>query len=95
MSKLSKEELQSFMESIEYREADIIYKKVYYHIEAIGHDYYVSKYLTEDGPIIDDKIVKGHKGDKGETFKKFLNEKLFDGKSILEIIDDIEIISSR
>jgi len=93
MNGLSKETKDELMNSIQYRECDIIYKKQMYHIESCGKTMSVGIY-DKTNEIIE-KWIEIDEGNAEKSYQKFLNEPLFSGKTILEIIDELIIYSMR
>lgn len=93
MNGLSKEAKDELMDSVHYRECDIIYKKRMYHIEPIGRTMTIGLYEKERHSI--EKWTEINEGDSEKSFHKFLNEPIFEGKTFLEIIDELTIYSMR
>lgn len=93
MNGLTKEEKDELMDSVHYRECDIIYKNRMYHIEPVCRSMSIGLY--EKGNESIEKWIEINEGDGERSYQKFLNEPLFEGKSFLQILDELEIYSMR
>lgn len=93
MNGLTKEEKEELMNSMYYRECDIIYKSEMYHIENCSGVMTIGRYLPDRKSI--EAWIEIDEGDFDKTFEKFLHEPIFDNKCISEILDDLKVYSMR
>lgn len=82
------DELQSSMDNLKYREVVIGYKGERYHIEAYNKKYVIGVFKKKIYEIDYWIEVVGISND--DAYNKLMNEPLFGGEALKDIIDKIE-----
>jgi|GEM_PF-1031620 len=85
---IDKDELESSMDNLKYREVVISYKGQRYHIEAYNKKYVIGLFETKEYRIKEWVEVVGVSDD--DAYNKLMNEPLFDGEALKDIIDKFE-----
>ena len=85
---INDDELQSSMDNLKYREVVIGYKGERYHIEAYDKKYIIGIFKKHKYEIDHWIEVVGNTDD--EAYFKLLNEPLFSGEALKDILDKIE-----
>lgn len=89
---LSKDELESCMNALEYREVVIGYHGKRYHIEAYNQKYIIGLFEKKKYRIKSWREVIGKTDD--DAFYHLMNDPLFDGEALKDIIDEIDWLES-
>ncbi len=87
---IDKDELKSSMDNLRYREVVISYKGYRYHIEAYDKKYVIGIFEQKEYRIKKWIEVVGNSND--DAFQKLMNESLFMGNALKDILDKIEWI---
>ena len=85
---IDKDEIESSMDNLKYREVVIYYKGQRYHIEAYNKKYVIGLFEKKEYRIKEWIEVVGNSDD--EAFQKLMNEPLFCGEALKNILDKIE-----
>ena len=85
---IDKDALESSMDNLKYREVVISYKGQRYHIEADNKKYIIGLFEKKEYRIKEWVEVAGVSDD--DAYNKLMNEPLFDGEALKDIIDKIE-----
>lgn len=92
MNGLTDTMLESYLNSLRYAEVVIKYKGQRYHIEAGTKKYTIGIFKKKDYEIDHWIEVVGDSYD--DAYQKLMNEPLFDGKALKDILDKIEWLES-
>ena len=85
---INKDELESSMDNLKYREVVIRFHNQNYHIEAYSKKYVIGIFNKKEYKIDSWIEVEGVSDD--DAFNKLMNQPLFDGFALKDIINDIE-----
>lgn len=85
---IDKDEFESSMDNLRYREVVISYKGQRYHIEAYDKKYVIGLFEKKEYRIKEWIEVVGDTND--DAYQKLMNEPLFGGKALKDILDEIE-----
>jgi hypothetical protein len=85
---IDKDEFESSMDNLRYREVVISYKGQRYHIEAYDKKYVIGLFEKKEYRIKEWIEVVGNTND--EAYQKLMNEPLFAGEALKDILDKIE-----
>lgn len=85
---IDNDDYKSWMDSLRYREVVIKHNNKKYHIEAYPKKYLIGLFKKKEYEIEQWFEVKGDSYD--DAFDKLMNEPLFDGSALKDIINDIE-----
>ena len=85
---LDDDALQSSMDNLKYREVVIKYKGQRYHVEAYSMKYVIGIFEKKEYRIKEWIEVVGVSDD--DAYDKLMNEPLFGGEALKDIIDKIE-----
>lgn len=85
---IDKDEFESSMDNLRYREVVIFYKGQRYHIEAYDKKYVIGLFEKKEYRIKEWIEVVGNTND--EAYQKLMNEPLFAGEALKDILDKIE-----
>ncbi len=85
---IDKDEFESSMDNLRYREVVISYKGQRYHIEAYSKKYVIGLFEKKEYRIKEWIEVVGDSDD--DAYKKLMNEPLFGGEALKDILDEIE-----
>ncbi len=88
MSGLTKEQFDDWMWRLRYVEVVIAYKGQRYHIEGNNKKYFVGIFEKKEYKIKEWIEVVGNSND--DAYNKLMNEPLFGGEALKDIIDKIE-----
>lgn len=86
------EERESCMNSLRYREVVISFHNKTYHIEAYNNKYVVGLFKKKEYEI--EKRIEFSGKNEEDAFNKLMCEKIFDGRALKDIIDEIEWLES-
>ena len=92
MNGLTKDMLEIWLDDLKYCEVIIGYKGSRYHIEAYNKKYVIGVFKKKCEEIDRWIEVKGESSD--EPFDKLMNEPLFSGEALKDIINDIDWLSN-
>ncbi len=85
---IDKDEFESSMDNLRYREVVISYKGQRYHIEAYDKKYVIGLFEKKEYRIKEWIEVVGDTND--DAYQKLMNEPLFGGEALKDILDEIE-----
>lgn len=85
---IDKDEFESSMDNLRYREVVISYKGQRYHIEAYSKKYVIGLFDKKEYRIKEWIEVVGDTND--DAYQKLMNEPLFGGEALKDILDKIE-----
>lgn len=85
---IDKDEFGSSMDNLRYREVVISYKGQRYHIEAYEKKYVIGLFEKKEYRIKEWIEVVGDTND--DAYQKLMNEPLFGGEALKDILDEIE-----
>ena len=85
---IDKDEFESSMDNLRYREVVIAYKGQRYHIEAYDKKYVIGLFEKKEYRIKEWIEVVGNTND--DAYQKLMNEPLFGGEALKDILYDIE-----
>ena len=85
---IDKDEFESSMDNLRYREVVISYKGQRYHIEAYSKKYVIGLFEKNEYRIKEWIEVVGDSDD--DVYKKLMSEPLFGGEALKDILDEIE-----
>lgn len=85
---IDKDEFESSMDNLRYREVVISYKSRRYHIEAYDKKYVIGLFEKKEYRIKEWIEVVGDTND--DAYQKLMNEPLFGGEALKDILDEIE-----
>lgn len=85
---IDKDEFESSMDNLRYREVVISYKSQRYHIEAYDKKYVIGLFEKKEYRIKEWIEVVGDTND--DAYQKLMNEPLFGGEALKDILDEIE-----
>ena len=85
---IDKDEFESSMDNLRYREVVISYKGQRYHIEAYDKKYVIGLFEKKEYRIKEWVEVVGDTND--DAYQKLMNEPLFGGEALKDILDEIE-----
>lgn len=85
---IDKDEFESSMDNLKYREAVIRFHNLNYHIEAYPKKYVIGIFNKKEYKIDSWIEVEGISDD--DAFEKLMNQLLFDGCALKDIINEIE-----
>ena len=85
---IDKDEFESSMDNLRYREVVISYKGQRYHIEAYSKKYVIGLFDKKEYSIKEWIEVVGDIND--DAYQKLMNEPLFGGEALKDILDEIE-----
>ena len=85
---IDKDEFESSMDNLRYREVVISYKGQRYHIEAYDKKYVIGLFEKKEYRIKEWIEVVGDTND--DAYQKLMNEPLFGGDALKDILDEIE-----
>lgn len=85
---IDKDEFESSMDNLRYREVVISYKGQRYHIEAYSKKYVIGLFDKKEYRIKEWIEVVGDTND--DAYQKLMNEPLFGGEALKDILDEIE-----
>lgn len=88
MNGLTKEDFEDWMWRLQYVEVVISYKGQRYHIESFNKKYVISLFEKKEYRIKEWIEVVGNSDE--EAFQKLMNESLFSGEALKNILDKIE-----
>ena len=88
MNGLSNDMLESYMNSLKYAEVVIKYKGQRYHIEAGAKKYTIGVFKKKEYEIDYFFDIEGDSYD--DAYNKLMNEPLFGGEALKDILDKIE-----
>ncbi len=92
MSELTNEMLESWLNDLKYREVIIRYKGIKYHIEAYNKKYVIGVFDKSKDEI--DHFIDVIGCSDEDAYEKLMNEPLFSGQPLKEIINEIEWMSN-
>lgn len=85
---IDKDEFESSMDNLRYREVVISFKGQRYHIEAYSKKYVIGLFDKKEYRIKEWIEVVGDTND--DAYQKLMNEPLFGGEALKDILDKIE-----
>ena len=85
---IDKDEFESSMDNLRYREVVISYKGQRYHIEAYDKKYVIGLFEKKEYRIKEWIEVVGDTND--DAYQKLMNEPLFGGEALKDILGEIE-----
>lgn len=88
MNGLTKEDFEDWMWRLQYVEVVISYKGQRYHIESFNKKYVIGLFEKKEYRIKEWIEVVGNSDE--EAFQKLMNEPLFSGEALKDILDKIE-----
>jgi hypothetical protein len=88
MNGLTKEDFEDWMWRLQYVEVVISYKGQRYHIESFNKKYVIGLFEKKEYRIKEWIEVVGNSDE--EAFQKLMNEPLFSGEALKNILDKIE-----
>ena len=88
MNGLTKEDFEDWMWRLQYVEVVISYKGQRYHIESYNKKYVIGLFEKKEYRIKEWIEVVGSSDE--EAFQKLMNEPLFSGEALKDILDKIE-----
>ena len=88
MNGLSKETFEDWMWRLQYVEVVISYKGQRYHIESFNKKYVIGLFEKKEYRIKECIEVVGSSNE--EAFQKLMNEPLFSGEALKDILDKVE-----
>lgn len=85
---IDKDEFESSMDNLKYREVVIRFHNLNYHIEAYPKKYVIGIFNKKEYKIDSWIEVEGISDD--DAFEKLMNQLLFDGCALKDIINEVE-----